>query len=84
MRVFSRVFRGKFVAGLKQLFRKNRLQFFGVCEQLSSPKAFNAFARTLFREDWVVYSKPPFGGPSMYCITWLAPPIASESPITGC
>ena len=63
VRVLSRVFRGKFVAGLKQLFRKNQLQFFGACQQLSSEKAFNAFVRTLFREDWVVYSKPPFGGP---------------------
>jgi hypothetical protein len=63
LRVLSRVFRGKFVAGLKQLFRKNQLQFFGACQQLSNSKAFNAFVRTLFREDWVVYSKPPFGGP---------------------
>ncbi len=63
VRVLSRVFRGKFVAGLKQLFRKNQLQFFGACQQLSNEKAFNAFLRTLFREDWVVYSKPPFGGP---------------------
>jgi Putative transposase len=63
VRVLSRVFRGKFVAGLKQLFRKNQLQFFGACQQLSNPKAFNPFMRSLFREDWVVYSKPPFGGP---------------------
>jgi Putative transposase/Transposase zinc-binding domain len=63
VRVLSRVFRGKFVAGLKQLFRKNQLQFFGVCQQLSDAKAFHAFLRTLFREDWVVYAKRPFGGP---------------------
>jgi Putative transposase/Transposase zinc-binding domain len=63
VRVLSRVFRGKFVAGLKQLFRKNQLQFFGACRQLSDAKAFNAFLRTLFREEWVVYAKPPFGGP---------------------
>jgi hypothetical protein len=63
VRVLSRVFRGKFVAGLKQLFRKNQLQFFGACQQLSSEKAFNAFVRTMFREDWVVYAKRPFGGP---------------------
>jgi hypothetical protein len=57
------VFRGKFVAGLKQLFRKNKLEFFGTCQQFSNPTAFNAFLRTLFREDWVVYAKRPFGGP---------------------
>ena len=63
VRVLSRVFRGKFVAGLKQLFRKNQLQFFGVCQHLSNAKAFNEFLRTLFGEDWVVYAKQPFGGP---------------------
>jgi hypothetical protein len=63
VRVLSRVFRGKFVAGLKQLFRKNQLQFFGACQQLSDAKAFDAFLRTLFCEEWVVYAKQPFGGP---------------------
>jgi hypothetical protein len=63
VRVLSRVFRGKFIAGLKQLFRNNRLQFFGACAPLSTSKAFHAFLRTLFREDWIVYAKPPFGGP---------------------
>jgi hypothetical protein len=63
VRVLSRVFRGKFVAGLKQLFRKRRLQFFSACKPLSDGKAFHAFLRALFREDWVVYAKPPFGGP---------------------
>jgi hypothetical protein len=63
VQVLSRVFRGKFVAGLRQLFRKNKLQFFGACQQLSSEKAFNSFLRTLFRENWVVYAKRPFGGP---------------------
>jgi hypothetical protein len=63
VRVLSRVLRGKFVAGLKQLFRKNQLQFFGACQHLSNAKAFHEFLRTLFREDWVVYAKQPFGGP---------------------
>ena len=43
--------------------RKNQLQFFGPCLQLSNAKAFNDFLRTLFREEWVVYAKQPFGGP---------------------
>ena len=63
VRVLSRVFRGKFVAGLKKLFRKNKLRFFGACERLSDPKEFAAFTRTLFRDEWVVYAKRPFGGP---------------------
>lgn len=63
VRVLSRVFRGKFVAGLQRCFRQNKLVFFGCCCSLAEPKAFSAFLRTLFREDWVVYAKKPFGGP---------------------
>src|ERR1700693_5146251 len=64
VRVLSRVFRGKFVAGLRQLFRKNKLQFLGACQQLSSEKSFNSFLRTLFRENWVVYAKSRLADPS--------------------
>jgi hypothetical protein len=63
VRVLSRVFRGKFVAGLQRAFRQNKLVFFGACQPLAQKKPFNAFLRTLFREDWVVYAKRPFGGP---------------------
>lgn len=41
----------------------NKLRFFGACESLYGQKVFAAFLRTLFREDWVVYAKQPFGGP---------------------
>jgi Putative transposase/Transposase zinc-binding domain len=63
VRVLSRVFRGKFVAGLRQAFHRNQLGFYGECQQLANEKAFAAFLRTLFRQEWVVYSKRPFGGP---------------------
>jgi predicted Zn-ribbon and HTH transcriptional regulator len=63
VRVLSRVFRGKFVAGLKRAFRSKELAFYGACLPLAAEKAFHAFLRTLFREDWVVYAKRPFGGP---------------------
>jgi Putative transposase len=61
--VLSRVFRGKFVDGLKRAYRRKELAFFGSCQPLMQEKAFSAFLRTLFREDWVVYAKRPFGGP---------------------
>jgi hypothetical protein len=61
--VLRRVFRGKFVAGLRQAFRHNLLSFHGDLTALAQPKAFAAWLRPLFRNDWVVYSKPPFGGP---------------------
>ena len=62
-RVLRRLFRGKFVAGLKTAFRQGRLQFHGQLVPLSQPRAFASWHRLLFRHDWVVYAKPPFGGP---------------------
>jgi hypothetical protein len=63
VKVLSRVFRGKFVAGLKRAFQKGDLCLPGSLQPLRSRAAFNSFLRTLFRQDWVVYAKPPFGGP---------------------
>jgi Putative transposase/Transposase zinc-binding domain len=63
VKVLSRVFRGKFVAGLKRAFRKGELLFPGSLKALEGERTFAAFLRKLFRKDWVVYAKPPFGGP---------------------
>lgn len=63
VKVLSRVFRGKFVSGLKRAFRRKKLRFYGACLRLADEAAFGRFLRTLFREDWVVYAKRPFGGP---------------------
>jgi hypothetical protein len=62
VKVLSRVFRGKFVAGLRELHATGRLEFHGGLAPLQSPPAFAAMLRSLFRSDWVVYSKRPFGG----------------------
>jgi hypothetical protein len=63
VKVLSRVFRGKFVAGLRRLFARDQLRFFGECMPLHNEKRFAIFLRALYRQDWVVYAKPPFGGP---------------------
>jgi hypothetical protein len=63
VQVLSRVFRGKFVATLKRAFREGQLEFHGDLTSLAQKKAFSSWLRPLFRKDWVVYSKPPFGGP---------------------
>jgi Putative transposase len=63
VKVLSRVFRGKFVAALKRAFRDSRLGFHGDLTLLAQPKTFSSWLRKLFRNDWVVYSKRPFGGP---------------------
>jgi hypothetical protein len=39
------------------------LQFHGQLAWLAEPRIFASWLRTLFRKDWVVYAKPPFGGP---------------------
>jgi hypothetical protein len=63
VKVLSRVFRGKFTAGLKKAFRRRQLTFPGGLQPLAQETAFRSFLRSLFRQDWVVYAKPPFGGP---------------------
>ena len=60
--VLKKVFRGKFVDGLKTLHTEHRLGFHGTLTPLQNPKVFAAWLRPLFRTKWVVYSKRPFGG----------------------
>ena len=63
VKVLGRVFRGKFIAGLRTAFQQGKLEFHGHLASLAEPRRFAAWLRVLFRHDWVVYSKRPFGGP---------------------
>lgn len=63
VKVLSRVFRGKFVELLQTAFRRGRLQFHGNLAALRHKPAFQALLRGAYRSEWVVYAKPPFGGP---------------------
>src|SRR5215510_4035221 len=71
VKVLSRVFRGKFCDGLQRAFEAGQLGFFGECLALADEENFRRFLRTLFQHDWVVYSKPPFGGPD-HVLQYLA------------
>ena len=71
VKVLSRVFRGKVVAGLRRAFALGTLAFPGDLQRLADDRAFCAFLRSLFRTDWVVYAKPPFGGPE-HVLQYLA------------
>ncbi len=62
MRILSRVFRGKFIARLKQAFHSGQLRFFGKLRGLADGQAFERLLDLSVRTDWVVYAKPPFGG----------------------
>jgi len=70
IQVLRRVFRGKFVAALKSAFQHGQLHLSGDLALLAQPKIFAAWLRPLFRKDWIVYSKPPFGGPE-YVLHYL-------------
>src|SRR6266576_844297 len=69
-KVLRKVFRGKFVNALKQAFQDGLLRFEGNLKLLAKPKIFAAWLRPLYRQDWVVYLKPPFGGPA-YVLQYL-------------
>ena len=59
----SHLFRGKFLAGLVRLYEQGQLDLGGNCEPLADKDVFGRLKDRLYRKDWVVYQKPPFGGP---------------------
>jgi predicted Zn-ribbon and HTH transcriptional regulator len=61
--VLRKVFRGKFKDALKDAFAEGKIGFHGNLRHLSDPKAFRSFMHELYRHDWVVHCKRPFGGP---------------------
>jgi hypothetical protein len=63
VKALGKVFRGKFVDGLRRAHRKKQLICAGSIQHLEKLPCFSAFLRTLFRQNWVVYAKPAFGGP---------------------
>ena len=63
LEILKSVFRGKFVEGLKEAYTQQRLHLNGQIQHLARGNCFAAFVRKLHRHKWVVYAKPPFGGP---------------------
>jgi Putative transposase/Transposase zinc-binding domain len=61
--VLSRLFRKKFLKSLRAAFRNGALHLSGELESLTEPAAFQALCHLAARIEWVVYAKPPFGGP---------------------
>jgi hypothetical protein len=64
VRVLSRVFRGKFLAGLRSAFDRGKLALPGRLALLAAPKARAAWWSSLYGKEWVVYAKRPVGGPA--------------------
>ena len=63
VRVLSRLFRRLFIEGLLALHRAGELAFFGDLANLANADTFTTWLTPLRKSEWVVYAKPPFGGP---------------------
>ena len=59
------MFRGKFLAGLRAAFAAGRVRLPGEPDPLAGRKEFERSVSLAVRTDWVVYAKPPFGGPEV-------------------
>ena len=60
VKILSRLFRGKFLAYLREAHDSGKLLFPGKIAHLKGRPAFEALVTDLYRHEWVVYCKPPF------------------------
>ncbi len=62
VRVLGKLFRGKFLAGLKEAYDSGRLHWHGSVASLADSAAFGHLLDACYQRNWVVYAKAPFGG----------------------
>jgi hypothetical protein len=63
VRVLSRLYRGRFLSLLQQAYDEGALEYHGRLAKLRSRWAFRSLLSRARAVEWVVYAKPPFGGP---------------------
>lgn len=63
VKVLVKLFRGLFLDALDQAYRRGELDLAGATAELVHPLAWRSFKNELYAKNWVVYAKPPFGGP---------------------
>lgn len=63
VKVLSSLFRKRFLIHLRKAFQRGKLQFHGELTPLARPDAFETLCEQAGKIKWVVYAKPPFGGP---------------------
>ena len=63
VRVLSRLFRRLFLEHLRRAFDDGALHFFNALAHLQGAGPFAAYLAPVASAEWVVYAKPPFGGP---------------------
>jgi hypothetical protein len=61
--VIGALFRGKFLARLDRAYDRGELRLEGPAAQLADRSRFDRLRDKLYKKRWVVYAKPPFGGP---------------------
>ena len=62
-RALSKVFRGKFIEGLKKLYHQDKLAVPESMEEIRTVEGFEKKLDKLVSKSWRVYCKPPFSGP---------------------
>ena len=70
VKVLSRKFKGKFLYYLNKLYLDNKLVFPESISELSSRNIFNEFKDSLYKKEWIVYSKAPFKS-AAYVVQYL-------------
>ena len=65
VRVLSRLFRAKFLSFLRDAYECRQISFHGQQRYLEEPARFRQLVAALREKEWVVYAKPPFGGPEV-------------------
>ncbi len=68
----SRVFRGKYLEGLRQAYVRGNLRLAGSTAALADRAAFETWLTGLYRLPWVVYAKEPFGNDPEQVLKYLA------------
>jgi len=63
VKILSAVYRGKFLAGLRQAYAAGLLICAGRLAELANAETFMSWLQALAQKPWVVFSKPPFAGP---------------------
>jgi hypothetical protein len=71
VQALSLVFRGKFCAGLQQLYASGELEFHGQLAPLAERHQFGQLLAQARSRAWVVYAKRPFAGPQQV-LTYLS------------
>jgi hypothetical protein len=65
VRVLGRLFRAKFLSFLRNVYDRRQLSLHGQQRHLEDPALFRQLIAALKEKEWVVYAKPPFGGPEI-------------------